>query len=83
MRHAVVAVLISFVALLLVACGGSPPHYICKSDAEQYIKRGLIAYPSTFDEHLTDSLGVGRELGKVMDNGDGRMDCGVHYSVWC
>ena len=61
-------VLISLIGVVLLACGGGPPHYICKWDAERYIKRELVAFPATYDEHELDTTGVGLDLGKVTGN---------------
>ena len=64
-------ILVSFVALLLVGCGLAPPHSICQWDAEQYIKRELMVYPASFDEHLMDTSRAGTDLGKVTENKSG------------
>ena len=63
-----VLLLTTLTALMLVACGSGPPHYICSWDAERYIKRELVAFPATYDKHELDTTGVGLEIGKVTGN---------------
>ena len=66
----IAGVLISLMALVIVACGSAPPHSICQRDAERYIKREL-AFPASYDEHELDTVGVGQELGKVTADEEG------------
>ena len=68
MHKITVLLLATLTALMLVACSAGPPHYICKWDAERYIKRELVAFPATYDEHELDTTGVGLEIGKVTSN---------------
>ena len=67
----IAVILVSLIALVMMACGSGPPHYICKWDAERYIKRELLAFPATYDEHELDTVGVGQELGKVTADEEG------------
>ena len=46
-----------------------PLHYHCSYDAQQVVKRHL-AFPSTFDEHVSLSNSKARRLATVMGDGD-------------
>ena len=40
-------------------------------DAERHIKRNLLAFPATYDEHQLDTTSLGLEMGEVTKLGDG------------
>ena len=68
MRHAIAAVLVSFVALLLVACSSTPQYTHCNYDAKRVIKYSL-ANPSTFDEHGLLTIETVKHLSNVTEWG--------------
>lgn len=65
--YKIAIILVSLLAFVLAACGSGPPHYICKWDAERYIK-GELAFPATYDEHQLDTTRAGLKWGEVTEN---------------
>ena len=62
--------LILALSLVVASCGPSTPvHYHCSYDAKQSIKKHL-AFPSTFDEHVSLSNSKARSFAAVMGNED-------------
>ena len=68
MRHAIAAVLISVVALLLVACSSTPQYTHCNYDAKRVIKF-YLENPSTFDEHGLLTIETVKHLSNITEWG--------------
>ena len=83
MRHAIAAVLLSLVALLLVACSSTPQYTHCNYDAKRAIKL-YLENPSTFDEHGLLTISSVKHLSHVFPwgtEGEYTLDTGIIFGA--